>query len=98
MTVRSPACALLLAGLLAGRAVGPDYRTPDAVLPVAFLTQPAVKEPASGGASPDRWQWWWRTLRAPQLNSLIERALQKRARRRRIRANLAGYRRPGQTA
>ena len=48
---------------------------PDTALPVAFLTQPAITEPASGGASPDRWQWW-RTLRDPQLNSLIERALQ----------------------
>jgi NodT family efflux transporter outer membrane factor (OMF) lipoprotein len=75
MRVRNPGCAVVLAGLLTGCAVGPDYQTPDAALPVAFLTQPAIKEPASGGASPDRWQWW-RTLRDPQLNSLIERALQ----------------------
>jgi NodT family efflux transporter outer membrane factor (OMF) lipoprotein len=60
---------------LAGCAVGPDYQTPDTVLPVAFLTQPALKEPATGGASPDRWQWW-RTLHDRQLNGLIERALQ----------------------
>jgi NodT family efflux transporter outer membrane factor (OMF) lipoprotein len=75
MRVRNLGCAVVLAGLLTGCAVGPDYQTPDAALPVAFLTQPAVKEPGSGGASPDRWQWW-RTLRDPQLNSLIERALQ----------------------
>jgi NodT family efflux transporter outer membrane factor (OMF) lipoprotein len=75
MRVRNLGCAVVLAGLLAGCAVGPDYQTPDSALPVAFLTQPAIKEPASGGASPDRWQWW-RTLRDPQLNSLIERALQ----------------------
>jgi NodT family efflux transporter outer membrane factor (OMF) lipoprotein len=75
MRVRNPGCAIVLSGLLAGCAVGPDYQTPDTALPVAFLTQPADKEPASGGASPDRWQWW-RTLRDPQLNSLIERALQ----------------------
>jgi len=55
--------------------VGPDYQTPDVALPVAFLTQPAIKEPATDGASPDLWQWW-RTLRDPQLNGLIERALQ----------------------
>jgi NodT family efflux transporter outer membrane factor (OMF) lipoprotein len=75
MRVRNPGCAIVLAGLLAGCAVGPDYQTPDAALPVAFLTQPAIKEPASGGVSPDLWQWW-RTLRDPQLNGLIERALQ----------------------
>ncbi len=61
--------------MLAGCAVGPDYQTPDVALPVAFLTQPALKEPGSDGASPDRWQWW-RTLHDPRLNSLIERALQ----------------------
>jgi NodT family efflux transporter outer membrane factor (OMF) lipoprotein len=33
------------------------------------------KEPASGGASPDLWQWWL-TLRDPQLNALIARTLQ----------------------
>ena len=55
--------------------MGPDYQTPDVALPVAFLTQPAIKEPATDGASPDLWQWW-RTLRDPQLNGLIERALQ----------------------
>ncbi len=75
MSVRNPGCAIVLAGLLAGCAVGPDYQTPDSALPAAFLTQPAIKEPASGGASPDRWQWW-RTLHDPQLNSLIDRALQ----------------------
>src|SRR6185437_5312090 len=74
MRVRNPGCAVVLAGMLAGCAVGPDYQTPDAALPVAFLTQPPIKEPASGGADPDLWQWW-RTLHDPQLNGLIERAL-----------------------
>jgi NodT family efflux transporter outer membrane factor (OMF) lipoprotein len=60
---------------LSGCAVGPEYFTPDAVLPAAFLAQPAGKQPASGGASPELWQWW-RTLRDPQLNDLIDRALQ----------------------
>src|SRR5580692_6062347 len=74
MRVRNPGCAVVLAGLLAGCAVGPDYQTPDGALPVAFLSQPAIKQPATGGASPDLWQWW-RTLHDPQLNALIERAL-----------------------
>ena len=75
MRVRNPGCAVVLAGLLAGCAVGPDYQTPDGALPASFLRQPSIKEPATGGASPDLWQWW-RTLHDPQLNGLIERGLQ----------------------
>ena len=75
MRVRNFPCAVALAGVLTGCAVGPDYQMPDAALPVAFVTPPAGREPASGGASPDLWQWW-RTLRDPQLNGLIDRAMQ----------------------
>src|ERR1700690_663383 len=60
---------------LSGCAGGPEYFPPDSVLPATFLATPAGKEPSSGGASPDLWQWW-RTLRDPQLNDLIDRALQ----------------------
>src|ERR1700728_5331872 len=75
MKARNSGCAVVLAGLLAGCAVGPDYQVPNVALPVSFLAQPAIKQPATGGASPDLWQWW-RTLHDPQLNDLIERALQ----------------------
>ncbi len=75
MRVRSLACSVVFAGALAGCAVGPEYFTPDAALPATFLATPAGKEPSSGGASPDLWQWW-RTLRDPQLNDLIDRAMQ----------------------
>ncbi len=75
MRVRSLACSVVLAGVLAGCAVGPEYFTPDAALPVAFTAPPAGKEPSSGGASPDLWQWW-KTLRDPQLNELVDRAIQ----------------------
>lgn len=75
MRVRSLACSVVFAAALAGCAVGPDYFTPDAVLPATFVVPPAGKEASSGGASPDLWQWW-RTLRDPQLNDLIDRALQ----------------------
>src|ERR1700720_1003536 len=75
MRIRNLPCAVALAGALTGCAVGPEYQIPDVALPAAFVTQPAGKEPASGGASPDLWQWW-RTLRDPQLNGLIDRALQ----------------------
>jgi len=75
MRVRNLACVTALAGALAGCAVGPDYLTPDVALPVAFVTHADRKAPSSDPANPDLWQWW-RTLRDPQLNALIERALQ----------------------
>jgi NodT family efflux transporter outer membrane factor (OMF) lipoprotein len=67
--------SLAIAFALSGCAVGPEYLTPDAVLPASFTVPPASNEPGSGGASPDQWQWW-STLRDPQLNSLIARALE----------------------
>jgi NodT family efflux transporter outer membrane factor (OMF) lipoprotein len=67
--------SLALAGALAGCAVGPEYFAPDVALPVSFTAPPAGKEPASGGASPESWQWW-RSLRDPLLNDLIARALE----------------------
>src|SRR6202140_2509943 len=75
MRVRNLACAMVFSGALAGCALGPEYFPRDAPLPATFVAPPAGKEPASGGASPDLWQWW-RTLRDPQLNDLIDRALQ----------------------
>jgi len=75
MRVRNLACAVAFSGALAGCAVGPDYLTPDVVLPAAFVTQSERKAPPSEPANPDLWQWW-RTLRDPQLNALIDRALQ----------------------
>jgi NodT family efflux transporter outer membrane factor (OMF) lipoprotein len=74
MRVRNLPCAVVLASLLTGCALGPDYQTPEAALPAHFL-QAGSNEGASSGANPDLWQWW-RTLRDPQLNDLIARALQ----------------------
>jgi NodT family efflux transporter outer membrane factor (OMF) lipoprotein len=65
--------SLVLAASLAGCAVGPEYFTPDAALPVNFAMPPAGKDSSSGGASPDQ---WWRSLRDPLLNELIGEALQ----------------------
>ena len=75
MSVRNLACAVACAGTLAGCAVGPEYFTPDFAVPAAFVTQPDRKLPSSESADPDLWKWW-RSLRDPQLNALIERALQ----------------------
>lgn len=74
MRVRNLACSVVFAGALAGCALGPEYFTPDAVLPANFVTPPAGRGSSSGGASPDLWQWW-RTLRDPRLNDLIDRAM-----------------------
>ena len=71
MRIRSFVCLFACAGALAGCALGPEYLTPDAALPVNFVVPPAGNEPRSGGASPDLWQWW-RTLHDPQLNRLID--------------------------
>ena len=38
MRVPSLACSIVFAGALAGCALGPEYFTPDAALPVTFLT------------------------------------------------------------
>jgi len=65
---------VVFAGALAGCSLGPEYFTPDAALPVSFVTPPGGERPQSGGASPDLWQWW-RTLRDPQLNDLIDLAI-----------------------
>jgi len=75
MNVRGIVCSAVFAVALTGCAVGPEYFTPDAAIPAAFVAPPAGKEAQSGGPSADLWQWW-RSLRDPQLNDLIERAIQ----------------------
>ena len=75
MKVLNLACAMVFSGALAECAVGPEYFTPDAALPVSFTVPPAGNGPKSGGASPDLWQWW-RTLHDPQLDRLIDSAVQ----------------------
>jgi NodT family efflux transporter outer membrane factor (OMF) lipoprotein len=75
MRIQSFACLTIFAGALAGCSLGPEYFTPDAALPVNFTVPSTGNGSQSGGASPDLWQWW-RTLRDPQLNDLIDRAIQ----------------------
>jgi len=74
MRVRSLACSVIFAGALAGCALGPDYLAPDAGVPAKFVSAPAGNQAQFGGASPGLWSWW-RTLRDPQLNRLIDRAI-----------------------
>ncbi|HEY4301969.1 MAG TPA: efflux transporter outer membrane subunit [Candidatus Didemnitutus sp.] len=56
--------------LLAGCAVGPDYRRPDTHPPATFRDQPA---PVDGKSLAD--QAWWDIYRDPRLNELIRTAL-----------------------
>jgi NodT family efflux transporter outer membrane factor (OMF) lipoprotein len=75
MRVQGIACLVVVAGALAGCSLGPEYFTPDAAIPASFTVPPAGNGPKSGGASPDLWQWW-KTLHDPQLNDLVDRAIQ----------------------
>ncbi|MGC4028942.1 MAG: efflux transporter outer membrane subunit [Steroidobacteraceae bacterium] len=64
--------ALLAAGLLlAGCAVGPDYKRPQPQMDAAFAGQPLVD--AEAGAAQAR---WWALFADPMLDDLVARALQ----------------------
>jgi NodT family efflux transporter outer membrane factor (OMF) lipoprotein len=62
---------MLMAGALAGCAVGPAYRTPQLPLPGQFAAVPA----GAVAPAPVDLANWWRALNDPELNSLIERAI-----------------------
>ena len=63
------------AGALAGCSLGPEYFTPDAAIPASYAVPPAGGALRSGEPNPELWQWW-RTLHDPQLNSLIDLAIE----------------------
>jgi NodT family efflux transporter outer membrane factor (OMF) lipoprotein len=70
-----------LLGVLAGCAVGPDYRTPPSDTPPAFAASAAPPTPSAAAALPANGMpapdpaAWWRALGDPELNSLVERAI-----------------------
>ncbi len=68
MTLRLPLLATAL--LLAGCAVGPDHRRPDAPVPAQFREAEGWKlaEPADTQAT----QAWWKHFHDPQLDQLVE--------------------------
>jgi NodT family efflux transporter outer membrane factor (OMF) lipoprotein len=82
---RLPVFALALVGSgLAGCAVGPNYRTPQIAAPQAYAATfglPTAAAAPSGNASaalvPSAVELaaWWRALKDPELDSLIERAV-----------------------
>lgn len=75
MTMRS-AGGLVLAALVAGCGVGPDYKRPVTEVPPAFTAPgppaPPVPTPAAEFPAPG----WWRGFGAPDLDRLIETARQ----------------------
>ena len=67
---------LCFAAWLAGCAVGPDYRMPEIAVPDSFLPPPVhVAEKTAQKPSSDPVEWW-RSLRDPELNSLVSRAIE----------------------
>ena len=64
----------LLALLLAGCAVGPDYQQP-APPATSHFNDPGDRSVASQTTSQAVNPRWWTTFNSPQLNSLIERAI-----------------------
>jgi len=72
----------LAASLVAGCAVGPNYRTPKLPTPDGYAEALAAAAPASAPAGAARappppvdLTGWWHALMDPELDSLIERAL-----------------------
>lgn len=61
---------LVTASLLAGCAVGPDYRTPLIPTPASWSKAASTTSP-----KPPRLSQWWTRLRDPLLNELIEDAV-----------------------
>ena len=63
--------------LLAGCAVGPDYRHPETSVPTAWsgLSTAAAPQPSVTTTLPAELVQWWKTFDDPMLTSLIERAI-----------------------
>ena len=72
MSALRRAGALAVAALLAGCAVGPNYRAPATSMPPAYTAAAAL--PAAAATPADLSHWWGR-FRDPELISLITRAL-----------------------
>src|ERR1700723_2593368 len=74
-SLRGPllAPATLLAVLLGGCAVGPNYHPPQLPLPDHYAAAPAA--PQAPAPSPVELAAWWHSLQDPELDSLIDRAI-----------------------
>ncbi|WP_250464614.1 MULTISPECIES: efflux transporter outer membrane subunit [unclassified Caballeronia] len=79
-----PSLAAVLALMLSGCAVGPDYSKPDVAMPVAYKTAEPADAPVHADTLPQNWKAaqpadatqrapWWEIYGDPQLNALEER-------------------------
>lgn len=77
---RALTCALKILGLgllyawLAGCAVGPNYHAPHTATPEKFVATAPALTSVAGSAAVDVAQWW-RALKDPELDALIDRAI-----------------------
>jgi NodT family efflux transporter outer membrane factor (OMF) lipoprotein len=74
------ACRIMpfvLALLVAGCMVGPDYQPPDVTAPSAWegVTEQAVAAPSMATYQPPRLTAWWRTFQDPKLTALVDEAM-----------------------
>jgi NodT family efflux transporter outer membrane factor (OMF) lipoprotein len=74
MRFQAPIVSALAASLLAGCAVGPDYKAPALAQPAAFVGQPAMER--RGGDMAPALADWWQGFHDPLLSQLVARALQ----------------------
>ena len=73
-------CAALLASTLASCAVGPSYRTPKPDVPDRFAASTASAQVPGGSAAAApaavvELATWWKALKDPELDSLVDRAV-----------------------
>ena len=74
--LRAAVVTILVCGVLASCAVGPDYHPPEPPVPATFAAASLVKRLSDQGANRQlETTQWWRTLHDRELNSLIERAI-----------------------
>jgi len=71
-------CGIALGALLAGCAVGPNYHEPRLKVPGGFVAAAATTtaSAASQGNQQIDLATWWHALNDPQLNALIDRAIE----------------------
>lgn len=67
----------ILAFLLVGCAVGPDYKAPETKVPSQYAsTQPATQPTTQAAATQPVLATWWTSFNDPQLDHLIDQAVQ----------------------
>ncbi|MEN6621911.1 MAG: TolC family protein, partial [Smithella sp.] len=82
---RNAFCIAITFVILAGCAVGPDFKRPDMAVPNNYTSAPlppqTVSTPTDGGASQqfvfarDLPNEWWTLFRSPELDMMIKQAL-----------------------